>query len=131
MKKIFFIALFLVTIGGVKKSYAQLEVMEVLGTTITVNIVCVSSFTATQIDAVAIILNTRRVIEIQNLDTTNAVYCTHKNNVTVGNGRMIPANGGSWAIALRATSGIWGRLTFYCKTSNATGCSKVAITQGE
>ena len=103
------------------------EVSESYTSTVTVNVVSVSSSTGTQMDPASIVNHYRTVIVLQNLDNY-PVYCSEKASVTVATGFRIDSNGGTISLPLRA-GGPNGRLTLYCIASKTTGSSSVAVIQ--
>ena len=112
-----------------KPAYAVgTDVQEVLQSSITINVVNISSFTPTQVDPTSIIMNYRTTLVIQNLDLTNKIYCSQKSNVTTSTGFMLPESGGLISLPISA-QGITGRLTLYCITANTSGSSKLAVIQ--
>ncbi len=128
MKKIFILGSFLLLCSICRANATGQNVQEVISSSITVNTVSVSSSAATQIDPDSILLSGRTVLEIQNKDSSYAIYCSQNSNVTTSSGRMITSSGGTWVINLMAVSAS-GRMKIYCITANASASSSVAVTQ--
>lgn len=126
MKKVISILPFLFLAVGVKAA----DVPTVIGSSMTVNVVAVSSFSATQIDNSGSLMVDRTAIWVQNLDASNKVYCSQKSNVTTSTGFALVSGVAPLYLPL-AASGPNGRLTLYCITANTSGSSNVAIIQGK
>jgi len=135
MKRIFISVILMLMATAARAERAQM-VMEVIQSTITVNVVSVSSYTGTQIDPNSIALTTRAFISVQNLDADYDVYCSQKASVTTSTGFMIPMNGGMVTIPLmHGSEWAWNptkanRLTLYCISNHAGSSSNVAVIQG-
>ena len=76
------------SVSGAK---AAAEFDEVINSSWTVYVVSVASDPATQVDSASIVMENRKVVELQNLDTSANMYCLHRSSVTAtGLGKRLP-----------------------------------------
>jgi hypothetical protein len=141
MKKMLILAAMAAAICTLAKpSSAQVatgqRVYYVMGSTLTVSVVSVSSSTPTQMDSASILVKGRTYFEIQNQDANNAIYCSEKSNVSTTTGRAIyfasataPTDASRWVIPA-TDSGDNGRLTIYCISANSSASSRAIVVQG-
>ena len=101
----------------------------VLGSSITVSIVNVSSFTPTQVDDNGIAMSQRIILMLQNLDSSNDVFCSEKVNISTTTGFLLSKAGTLLSFSMN-NAGPDGRLTFYCLTAKTSGASKISVIQG-
>ena len=126
MKKILLTFIFLASFS--LSANAEWQVAEVAESSITVHIVTVSSGVASQVDIDSITMSQRQVAEFQNIDSSAALWCSERPQVTVNNGRLIAANGGTGVLNIAARSSS-DRLTIWCITDASAGGTKLALTQ--
>jgi hypothetical protein len=127
MKKILFaVALMSAICTSAHASGAYVQ--EVLQSSITVNVINVSTYLPTQVDNSGLLMSYRTLLAIQNLDLSYKIYCSQKSNVTKTTGFMLPEGGGLISLPLTAM-GDTGRLTIYCVSSSTISATKAAIIQ--
>lgn len=129
MKKILVIGLIL-GFGGVAKAASSAEI-GVLESSITVNTISVSSFTATDITPASIVMGNRTSLVIQNLDSTYNLYCSEKSTLTTSaNSFVVPAGGGMISLNIRAYSqASASAIKIYCLSGSTTGSTSAAVIQ--
>jgi len=128
MKKLLIIGLIL-GMGGVAKAASSAEI-GVLESSITVNTVSVSSFTATDITPASILLNDRTSLVIQNIDSTSSLYCSEKTTLTTSANSFIIAPGAMISLNIRTYSAyLAAPIKIYCLTGKTTGPTTAAVIQ--
>ena len=127
MKKILFAGLLLFAFAG--EARADLPVSITAEKEATTIVVDVSSGTASFVLSDAAVMPEREALEIQNIDPTAKVYCMAGGaSPTVGGGRLIPPNGGVWALNIAARNDS-ERIVVKCITDAGAGATKLAVTQ--
>ena len=129
-------------LSGAVNALATTEVDEVVNSSCTITMVLVSSTTPTRLDsdandvspsAVSNLMSFRKVIDIQNQDTSNALRVGFSSSTAVlgqAKGRFVPANYASWTVNARARDQDKIRIEFWGLSTGALVVqSTVAITQ--
>jgi hypothetical protein len=126
MKKIIVIGC-MMFLGGIAKA----EVPGVIGTSVTVNTVNISSFVATNAIPASIAMADRTFVILQNLDSSNNILCSDKViTSTTTNVFMVQKSGVPYVLNIRPYSGrLASAITIYCLTEKTTGPSPLSIVQ--
>ena len=140
MKKFFPLFILFGIMSFEAPAYSQTaDVREVIKSSITVSMITISSYSATQVDSSSIVMSQRNFVALQNTDLDYNVWCSEKNTITIGNGFVVPKGYGS--IEIPITYGRTGyapapayvptiRLTLYCISENPASTGKLAVIQG-
>ena len=116
---------------------------EVCSSSLTVNTVTIASHTATLVDSAALTLPDRKWVEVQNVSTDTVRCASAPESATTAIGRLITANGGTWAlnavggayvVVPATTSPFVSRsyvqsIKFYCITTATNVTGKVVLSQ--
>ena len=134
MKKLFYASALLVMLSPFARAEKQ-QVVEIIDSSFTVNVVAIGHLAAVQVDAPAILMIKRTFLSLQNMDPSYDMYCSEKPGVTSATGFLIPRNGTIATVPL--ASGLNyalpvknNRLTIYCIGTNTLATSKLAVMQG-
>jgi len=120
---------------------AAMAQSEICGSSFTVNMVTISSYAATQVDATAVRLPDRKWVELQNT-STDTIRCMQSSVVTHQTGRLLTASGGAWALNLKdlgstvvistfapAYVNTMAAMGFYCVNAGTNTVGSVALSQ--
>lgn len=132
MKTILLLGLLLAPVAAMAQS-------EVCASSATMNVVSVASHTSTNVDSSAIKMGGRKYAEVINASTVT-VTCGFSSGLTLGEGKLLSASGGSWSLNLADTGYTIVTSTdartetrysmgFWCRGAGENIVSKVALVQ--
>jgi len=128
MKKALYIIGLIVALAPLARA-EKTSIMDIVDSSMTVNVITLAAGVPAQVDPVSILMVKRTFLALQNTSAVSDIFCSHRSNVTVSTGFLVPKGGSIVSVPL--ASGLnnvqKNRLTIFCVSA---GTPVLAIIQG-